>query len=277
MNHVFATAATLSIASLLLASGCASSQTRTQANESAPPSPPQSTQQTYAPSPSEQTSALYASDELVIGTAFADDSIPHYRVPITDYTLPEIQAELEAMHDLDRQLVGDSLSATPNDQRIATTIRAIDRVHADRLKEIVDHIGWPTREMVGLKATQAAYMVIQHAGHDNEFQNRCLALMVDLVEEGELPASYVALLTDRIRVFQNQPQVFGTQMSMASNEHGVLVPTPTVPIEDPEHLDDRRKLMGMPPHREFVSAIAVAYEAMRVDAGNAYATVPTLD
>ncbi len=276
MNHVFAAVAPLSIASLLLASGCASSQTRTQANGSVSPSAPQSVEQTYVPSPSEQTSVIYASDELVIGTAF-DHAIPHYRAPITDYTLSEIQAELEAMHDLDRQLVGDSLSINPNDQATASAIRAIDRVHADRLKEIVDHIGWPTREMVGLKATQAAYMVIQHAGHDNEFQNRCLALMVDLVEEGELPASYVALLTDRIRVFQNQPQVFGTQMSMASNEHGVLVPTPTVPIEDPEHLDDRRKLMGMPPHREFVSAIAAAYEAMRVDAGSTYATVPTSD
>ncbi len=282
MNHVFAAVAPLSIASLLLASGCASSQTRTQANGSVSPSVSQSVGQTYAPSPSQQTSAIYASDhandELVIGTAFENnDAIPHYHAPITDYTLSEIQAELEAMHDLDRQLVGDSLSINPNDQATASMIRTIDRVHADRLKEIVNHIGWPTRELVGLKATQAAYMVIQHAGHDNEFQNRCLALMVDLVKEGELPASYVALLTDRIRVFQNQPQVFGTQMSMAPNEHGVLVPTPTVPIEDPEHLDDRRKLMGMPPHRDFVSAIAVAYEAMRDDAGSAYATVPTSD
>ncbi len=277
MNHALATVASLSIASLLLASGCASSQPRAHAGEPVSQSDPHGQQSSYAPSPSEQTSAIYASDELVIGTAFEKNSIPQYRAPITDYTLAEIQAELEAMHDLDRQLVGDSLSTDPSDQALASTIRAIDRAHADRLKEIVDHIGWPTREMVGLKATQAAYMVIQHAGHDNEFQNRCLALMVDLVEEGELPASYVALLTDRIRVFQNQPQVFGTQMSMASNEHGVLVPTPTVPIEDPEHLDDRRKLMGMPPHREFVSAIAVAYKAMQVDAGNAFATVPTSD
>ncbi len=279
MNHVLA-ATSLSIASLLLVSGCASSQSRAYADTSTPQStlenPPPSDQQTYAPSPSAQASG-HASDELVIGTALEEDFIPHYQTPIAQYTLDEIRAELEAMHDLDRQLVGDSLSPSTDARTTATTIRAIDRVHADRLKEIVDHIGWPTREMVGLKATQAAYMVIQHAGHDNDFQNRCLALMVDLVEQGELPASYVALLTDRIRVFQDQPQVFGTQMSMAPNEHGVMVPTPTVPIEDPEHLDDRRKLMGMPPHREFVSAIAIAYQAMQSDAGSAYATVPTSD
>ena len=271
MNHTLATAASLSIASLVLACGCASSPSRSQGDNTLQSNDHQST-----PIAQCETQDFAHADpdiELIIGNIFADEFIPRYYDPITTYTMGEIQVELEAMYDLDQRVVGQSLNPSTEVPTAESTIRAIDIAQSDRLKEIVEHIGWPTRELVGLKATQAAYMVIQHAGHDNEFQNRCLALMIDLVEQGELPASYVALLTDRIRVFQGKAQVFGTQMAMSPNEFGVMVPTPTVAIEDPEHLDDRRKLMGMPPHSEFAGAISIAYQASLVDPGTAFAEV----
>lgn len=215
-----------------------------------------------------------ARGEFVLGESFDADAIPQYYLPVSGYTLDQIRVELEAMYDEDRELVKAAYADRPDSTTI-TTIQAIDQAHSDRLKEIVDHIGWPTRDLVGLKATQAAYMVIQHAGHDVDFQNRCLALMVDLVKDGELPASYLALLTDRIRVFQDQPQVFGTQMTMARNDMGVMVPTATVPIEDPANLNDRRALMGMAPHEQFVEAIHIAYEASLYDPNTAFAEVPT--
>ncbi|MBL4699569.1 MAG: hypothetical protein JKX70_12130 [Phycisphaerales bacterium] len=273
MNHTLSSLITLSAASLILASGCASSPTRAQMDEPQSQDEAWSTNASASSVQSTQYESTPLNDELVIGTLFSTELMPTYHTPVVKITLGEIQSELEAMYELDRQMVSDTDAQSEDGQYIASTIYAIDRVHSERLKEIVDHIGWPSRDLVGLKATQGAYMVIQHAGHDIEFQNRCLAMMVDMVEQGDLPASYVALLTDRIRVFQDQPQVFGTQMAMLPNEHGLMVPTPTVPIEDPEHLDDRRRLMGMPPHQEFVSAIAIAYEASRVDAGNAFANV----
>jgi hypothetical protein len=264
---LFAVSSVVTIASLMLASGCASSQQREASSEQ--PSPTvESTESTQL------LTSLSNDDEFVIGKEFINDSVPQYRVSVKKLTLEEIQEELEEMYELDRELVDGSQSQRFNKQ---STIREIDQVHGDRLKEIVAHIGWPTRELVGLKATQAAYMVIQHTGHDIEFQNQCLALMVDLVEQGELPASYVALLTDRIRFFQGQPQVFGTQMAMISNEYGVMVPTPTVPIEDPENLDQRRALMGMPAHSEFVGAIQLAFEASQIDSNSAFAEVQTSD
>ncbi|MGV6813859.1 MAG: DUF6624 domain-containing protein [Phycisphaerales bacterium] len=264
----------LTVSSLLLLTGCASSQSRSQASN-----PNQSTSQIACEShPSQATLAGEdpGADEMVIGSMVHEEVIPVYPDPIEQYSIDDIRAELEAMYDFDRELVAQLAHPTdPNLQ--APTIRAIDQAQSDRLKEIVAHIGWPTRDLVGLKATQGAYMVIQHAGHDTEFQNECLSMMVDLVEQGELPASYVALLTDRIRVFQDRPQLFGTQMEMALNEQGIMVPTPSVQIEDPEHLDERRALMGMPPHKEFVEAIELAYEASLIDPNSAYATVPTDD
>ncbi|MCR9076832.1 MAG: hypothetical protein NXI07_12415, partial [bacterium] len=85
----------------------------------------------------------------------------------------------------------------------------------------------------------------------------------------------VALLTDRIRVFSDQPQVFGTQMKMSRNELGVMIPSPTVPIEDPVNLNDRRALMGMVPHEQFVEAIQIAYQASVSEPNSAFASVNT--
>jgi len=266
MNRPTTLAVAVSCCSLLALAGCAGSPTRVASDSASSPGP----HPAYEAAPSEGVSV---SDEIVIGHAFDDGSVPVYHEPVSRYTMEQIRAELEAMYDLDQQLVRASVDPEAHNPDTVHLVRAIDRAHCDRLREIVDHIGWPRRDLVGLKATQAAYMVIQHAGHDIDFQNRCLGMMVDLVEQGELPASYVALLTDRIRVFQDRPQLFGTQMAMARDESGMMVPTPVVTIEDPENLDQRRKLMGMGPHAEFVNAIELAYEASRKDPGTAYAEV----
>ncbi len=212
--------------------------------------------------------------EFVLGDSYDHEAVPSYLSDAESLNLDDIRAELEAMYEYDRELVSASYDSE-KDPEVLETVQAIDRAHAERLKEIVACIGWPTRELVGLKATQAAYMVIQHAGHDVEFQNECLERMVDLVAQGKLPASYVALLTDRIRVFSDQPQVFGTQMRLARNELGIMVPTPTVPIEDPAHLNDRRALMGMVSHEQFVEAIQIAYEASITEPNSAFASVET--
>jgi hypothetical protein len=261
---------TLALAPLLILAlaGCASTSDRNAEHAS-------STEQS-APSAHASDPIVVATpeddQEFVLGEIYDHGAVPQYMHDAASLNIEQIRAELEAMYEYDRELV--TTSYDPEQDLLALeTVQAVDRAHADRLKEIVDCIGWPTRELVGLKATQAAYMVIQHAGHDMEFQNQCLEMMVDLVAQGQLPASYIALLTDRIRVFSDQPQVFGTQMKMARNEFGVLVPTPTVPIEDPEHLNSRRSLMGMVPHEHFVEAIQLAYEASVTEPNSAFASV----
>lgn len=270
------TALVLTPLMLLALVGCANSD-RHSHNHQAANQPVASARGDSAATVKQKRAQPAGSDEYVFGEALDEDSVPRYHEPVSHYTIEQIRAELESMYEEDRTLVEAAYDGTLNSE-VAETIQAIDKAHADRLKEIVDHIGWPTRDLVGLKATQAAYMVIQHAGHDTEFQNECLSMMVDLVEQGELPASYLALLTDRIRVFSGQYQVFGTQMTMARNEMGVMAPKPTVQIEDPENLNDRRALMGMAPHEQFVEAIKVAYEASQIDTNEAYASVPpTMD
>lgn len=208
--------------------------------------------------------------EVVVGTPYEGEGVPGYATPASELSFDEIAAELVAMRDLDQELVRETTGAKPLPAKEVARIRAIDRAHAARLAEIVDAIGWPTRELVGVEAAQGAFVVIQHAGHDPELQNRCLALMVDQVEKGKLPAPYVALLTDRIRLFADQPQVFGTQMTFRTGDDGVARCVPAVAIDDPANLDARRDLMGLPPHAQFIAQLERAYQSQH---GGAFASV----
>lgn len=209
-------------------------------------------------------------DGVVIGTLYDDRGVPRYQSDPSDLTLEEIGDELRAMRALDEKLVREANDFhTPTPGELAR-VEEIDRAHCQRLEEIVASIGWPTREMVGADAAQGAFVVIQHARHNPGFQNECLALMIDEVERGALPSAYVALLTDRIRLFAGQPQVFGTQMTFAESYDGIARCTPATPIEDPANLDARRELMGLPPHDLFVSKLEEAYQAQH---GGAFASV----
>ena len=237
-------AAVLSVLGLALAAGCGSTQTRTAQNQQ----PSVSTQQVaFESGPKPGESPLF--------------SVPTYSVPIDQLTISEIGTELKAMASLDRQMVDASINQP--DTVIQERIHEADIVHTDRLKEIVDAIGWPTAELVGPEAAQGAFLVIQHAGQDTAFQNRCLGMMVDLVNESKLPAPYVALLTDRIRMFKGQPQLFGTQMTFSFGEDGSVHAVPSIPIEDIGNLDSRRAMMNMPPHDHFARTLEQQYTVER--------------
>jgi hypothetical protein len=115
----------------------------------------------------------------------------------------------------------------------------VDRRHAARMKEIIAEIGWPTVSKVGRRAAHQAWLLVQHADHDVDFQRECLRLMNE-APEGEVSSAGVAYLEDRVRVNEGRPQRYGTQFH--TNERGELVPRP---IEDPEGLDQRRQAAGL--------------------------------
>lgn len=66
-----------------------------------------------------------------------------------------------------------------------------------------------------------AWLLIQHADSDVEFQQYCLELMEREVESGGVAKSDVAFLTDRILVNKGKPQLYGTQFYESK---GKLIP-----------------------------------------------------
>jgi hypothetical protein len=115
------------------------------------------------------------------------------------------------------------------------------------MKQIIAEVGWPTVSKVGLTASQMAWLLVQHADHDREFQRTCLALM-KAHPAGEVDVQNIAYLEDRVRVGEGRQQLYGTQFH--TNEQGDLEP---FPIEDQEHVDVRRAEVGLSTLAEYAA------------------------
>ncbi len=114
----------------------------------------------------------------------------------------------------------------------------VDAKNTGRMKEIVDKIGWPTISKVGVEGSENAWLLVQHADHDVQFQELCLSLM-EKEPVGEVSRRNIAMLTDRIRVNSGRGQVYGTQFEQRAGKH---VPRS---IEEPEYVNERRASMGL--------------------------------
>lgn len=115
-----------------------------------------------------------------------------------------------------------------------------------RLQKIVLEIGWPSIPKVGKEASRHAWLLAQHADHDVQFQKHCLELMKEL-PDGKISERGVAYLEDRVRKNEGRLQLYGTQVIVQSDDR--VEPNP--PVEDPDHLDERRALMGLESFEEY--------------------------
>ena len=134
----------------------------------------------------------------------------------------------------------------------------VDQQHTKRMKEIIEEIGWPSISKVSPEGASNAWVLVQHADHDLEFQKKCLALM-KAEPEGDVSKRDMAYLEDRISVSEGHPQIYGTQFH--KNADGLLEP---LPLFDPENVDLRRKEMGLETLAENQKRIRESHARKRV-------------
>lgn len=77
------------------------------------------------------------------------------------------------------------------------------------LKKIINKIGWPSEQLVGIKGEQSAWLIAQHSP-DITLQQRCLELIKRLPLTKER-REYIEYLTDRILINKGENQIYGTQ------------------------------------------------------------------
>lgn len=120
----------------------------------------------------------------------------------------------------------------------------MEEVHlhnAQRLQEIIVQIGWPAQEQVGEEASQAAWLIVQHAISLPSFMKSALALMNEQRQSRTIDPVNLAFLSDRIAMFENHPQSYGTQF--INDEQGQLVP---YQLDDSvDQVNQRRQQLGL--------------------------------
>ena len=158
---------------------------------------------------------------------------PLNQPPSPEIKFPEIAEEIVRMAEVDQDMREKGL----DDPELWDN--SVDENNTARMKQIIEQIGWPTVSKVGEEVSSRAWLLVQHADRDVEFQDYCLTLMKK-EEVGEVSLHDVAYLEDRIRIHRGQPQIYGTQFDEID---GKFVPKAT---EDSDRLDERRKEMGLP-------------------------------
>lgn len=135
----------------------------------------------------------------------------------------------------------------PKNSAGVQTLMSVDAQHTSRMIEIVATYGWPGPSLVGRDGSSAAWLLVQHADADPEFQRSVLTLIEPLVKSGEVKASHYAYLWDRT----HEPQRYGTQGRCVAKGHWE-----PLEVEDPSQLDARRTSFGMPTMAEYVKAVS---------------------
>ncbi len=143
-------------------------------------------------------------------------------------------------------LIKVDVSALPEDQRGAawaamwSEINAHDLADQAELKSLIPADGWFKKSVYGDEAVTAAFLIVQHAVNDPTLMRQTLAKLGEYTSVGEAKGGQYALMYDRVALdFDHKPQRYGSQVSCVN---GAWTPTD---LEDPSHVDQRRKAVGL--------------------------------
>ncbi len=148
---------------------------------------------------------------------------------------------------------------TPLAFKLYRGLVAVDAVAADEksrewLRTRVAQRGWFKISRDGVEADRAAQLIVQHADEDTVFKGEMIKLIEPLAEAGESDRGFFPVMYDRWAAQVGRPLRFGFQG--ACKAKGVWE---SLPLEDPERVDERRKLYGI----STTFAEEVAYNSRR--------------
>lgn len=135
-------------------------------------------------------------------------------------------------------------------------MEAVHLANARRLQEIIAEIGWPDQEQVGEDASQAAWLIVQHAISCPVFMKSALALMMEQQETRTIDPVNLAFLSDRIAMYENRPQAYGTQF--VGDERGQLIPYQLTDSVD--LVNQRRRQIGLNTVEERLAELAAEWQ-----------------
>ncbi|HEY2587532.1 MAG TPA: DUF6624 domain-containing protein [Tepidisphaeraceae bacterium] len=159
--------------------------------------------------------------------------------------------------ELQRRLTTGAPAATQPSLAVVALIfkqAVIDRENIARLGEIVDRYGWPGNALVGEEASNAAFLIVQHANLAS--QKNYLPLLRAAAQRGDANAGDVAMLEDRILTKEGKPQTYGTQLHAGPETGGKLV---LYPIADEARVDERRAAVGLSTLAEYLKLFHLEY------------------
>jgi hypothetical protein len=181
-------------------------------------------------------------------------------VPANQPDYPALRAELQAIQESDQKYrlqIADVEKAhginSPEMQALWATISEHDHDNLAKVMAILDQYGWIGPDKIGWKANLALFLVVQHS--DLKAQEKYLPMMRDAVAAHNASASSLALLEDRVALGEHRLQTYGSQIGQDNSGRFYVLP-----LEDPDHVDDRRKGVGLGTLADYVKQWGIAWD-----------------
>lgn len=158
----------------------------------------------------------------------------------------QLRAQLQAIGESDQAVRHAFLNAyytEPRNQAMVDSLtlemQRVDSINQKAICDILDSKGFVGTEKVG-NACGVFWMVIQHA--PLELQRKYLPLFRQAAAKGDLAKETVAMMDDRIAMFEGRPQKYGSQ----------IVEGRLYRLLDPEKVDMWRSEMDMQPLDDYL-------------------------
>jgi Family of unknown function (DUF6624) len=160
---------------------------------------------------------------------------------LPEWMIRKIEIVLVKMVELDQALRGLIGNDEHVEKLLWEIISEVDLKNTINLKALLplSQGGWFNISEFGTSIDSNAWLLVQHADHDPQFQSKILCILEGLVENKETSVKNYAYLYDRVAVSFEKPQRYGTQMTLVDGNWEPF------PIEDREKVDERRASMGL--------------------------------
>lgn len=127
------------------------------------------------------------------------------------------------------------------------------------VKDIYAKYGYPTFKMIGKETSNNFFVLIQHADKDLAFQQQVLPVLDKISKKGQALRRNYAYLYDRVQRNSGGKQLYGTQLTFSPqtglfDANNKIVYPPD--LADPEHVNARRKSVGLEPIEEYYEKTA---------------------
>ena len=199
---------------------------------------------------------LQLSATIVIGVAMLGCTKSQVQHESRGEALPELRSEIAARVVTDQAVQQELSERIQAQQPVDAAVARRDSVfqaNLEWMRVVLAQHGWPGRRLVGDEGSHGAWLLLQHADQDPALQHTALRLLEGAVRSGDASARDLAYLTDRVRVAEGRPQVYGTQLEYDSR--GCASPRPS---EEPAQVDARRASVGLEPVAQYVQKTMVA-------------------
>ena len=186
--------------------------------------------------------------------AFTDSMTVRQKRQEARYTDQELHQRLQRIGEADQRIRHEwflANKAKPRDKvkidSILQAMQLIDSLNQVEICDILDKRGFIGSEAVG-EGCKVFWTIIQHA--PAEMEKKYLPLFQRAAARGDLAQWQIAMMEDRIALFEGRPQKYGSQLDVAADG------TQTVyKLLNPEKVDEWRKEKGMEPLAEYLKSM----------------------